>query len=109
MEPLRVGLVGAGPWAAMVHAPVLAAGPETTLEVVWARRPEAAAELAGKFGAAPVSSFDELLGRCEALAFCVPPMVQAELAPVAAKAGKALLLEKPLAGDLDGAQRVADA
>ncbi|MEW2043470.1 gfo/Idh/MocA family oxidoreductase, partial [Streptomyces sp. NPDC005534] len=27
--PVRVGLVGAGPWARAVHARVLAAGPET--------------------------------------------------------------------------------
>ncbi|MDQ1396460.1 MAG: hypothetical protein QOG64_1719, partial [Acidimicrobiaceae bacterium] len=40
---LAVGLVGAGPWATMVHAPVLSAGPETLLAGVWARRPEAAA------------------------------------------------------------------
>src|SRR5258707_404244 len=39
-EPVSVGLVGAGPWASMVHAPVLAASPHTRLAGVWARRPE---------------------------------------------------------------------
>ncbi|GGV24419.1 hypothetical protein GCM10010277_04730 [Streptomyces longisporoflavus] len=107
--PLRVGLVGAGPWARVMHARMLAAGPETTLAAVWARRPEAAAETAAPYGAAVAASFDELLDRCEAIAFAVPPAVQAELAPRAAKAGKALLLEKPLAPDLAGARRVADA
>ncbi|HPJ19491.1 MAG TPA: gfo/Idh/MocA family oxidoreductase, partial [Actinomycetota bacterium] len=38
MNPVRVGLVGAGPWAEILHAPMLAAGPETTLAVVYARR-----------------------------------------------------------------------
>ncbi|MFE6133357.1 gfo/Idh/MocA family oxidoreductase, partial [Streptomyces sp. NPDC056437] len=38
--PVRVGLVGAGPWARAMHARMLAAGPETTLTAVWARRPE---------------------------------------------------------------------
>src|SRR5699024_3703898 len=47
--------------------------------------------------------------RCEAVAFAVPPAVQAELAPEAARAGRALLLEKPLAPTLDEARRVADA
>ncbi|MEU6678934.1 Gfo/Idh/MocA family oxidoreductase [Streptomyces sp. NPDC046925] len=107
--PVRVGLVGAGPWARVMHARMLAAGPETTLAAVWARRPEAAAETAAPYGAAVAASFDELLDHCEAVAFAVPPAVQAELAPRAAKAGKALLLEKPLAPDLAGARRVADA
>ncbi|NEA43746.1 gfo/Idh/MocA family oxidoreductase, partial [Streptomyces sp. SID11385] len=32
--PVRVGLVGAGPWARTMHARVLAAGPETRLTAV---------------------------------------------------------------------------
>ncbi|GIH71083.1 hypothetical protein [Sphaerimonospora thailandensis] len=47
VEPVPVGLVGAGPWAGTVHAPMLAAGPYTRLAGVWARRPQAAVELAG--------------------------------------------------------------
>ncbi|GAB2331085.1 hypothetical protein STREPTOSP366_62370 [Streptomyces variabilis] len=39
----------------------------------------------------------------------MPPAVQAGLAPLAARRGKALLLEKPLGPDLDAARRVADA
>ncbi|MEU9290489.1 Gfo/Idh/MocA family oxidoreductase [Streptomyces sp. NPDC048275] len=107
--PVKVGLVGAGPWARAVHARVLAAGPETQLTAVWARRPEAAHETAAPYGAATVTRFEELLDRCEAVAFAVPPAVQAELAPRAAKAGKALLLEKPLGADLASARRLADA
>ncbi|MEV0010779.1 Gfo/Idh/MocA family oxidoreductase [Streptomyces sp. NPDC047973] len=107
--PVRVGLVGAGPWARAMHARVLAAGPETELAAVWARRPEAAAEVAGAYGAPVAGSFEELLDRCEAVAFAVPPAVQAALAPRAAAAGRALLLEKPLGPDLDAARTVADA
>lgn len=107
--PVTVGLVGAGPWAATMHGPVLAAGPETRLTAVWARRPEAAAELAATLGTVAAGSYEELLDRCEAVAFAVPPDIQAALAVRAAKAGKALLLEKPLALDLDDARRLADA
>ncbi|MEU4516016.1 Gfo/Idh/MocA family oxidoreductase [Nonomuraea wenchangensis] len=105
MEPVAVGLVGAGSWARMAHAPMLAKGPHTRLAGVWARRPEAAAEL----GAPVYERIEELFDHCEAVAFCVPPGVQAELAVRAARAGKALLLEKPLADSLDGARRLADA
>ncbi|MFI6495340.1 Gfo/Idh/MocA family protein [Streptomyces sp. NPDC050564] len=107
--PVRVGLVGAGPWARAVHARVLAAGPETLLTSVWARRPEAARETAAPYGAGVAETFEELLDGCEAVAFAVPPAVQAELAAHAAKAGKALLLEKPIALDLLSAQRLVDA
>ncbi|MBP0460341.1 Gfo/Idh/MocA family protein [Streptomyces montanisoli] len=106
--PVRVGLAGAGPWARAMHARMLAAGPETRLTAVWARRPEAAAETAAPYGAAVAASFDELLERSEAIAFAVPPAVQAELAVRAARAGKALLLEKPLAAGLDEARALAD-
>ncbi|EPD63672.1 Gfo/Idh/MocA family protein [Streptomyces sp. HGB0020] len=108
-EPVDVGLVGAGPWARAMHARMLAAGPETRLTAVWARRPEAAHELASLHATHAAASFDELLDRCEAVAFAVPPSVQAQLAPLAARRGKALLLEKPLGPDLASAQRVADA
>jgi predicted dehydrogenase len=92
-----------------MHARVLAAGPETELVAVWARRPEAAAQAAAPYGAAVASSFEDLLDRSEAVAFAVPPAVQAELAVRAAGAGKAVLLEKPLGPDLASARRVADA
>lgn len=107
--PVKVGLVGAGPWARAVHARVLAAGPETQLTAVWARRAEAARETAAPYGADVAARFEDLLDSCEAVAFAVPPSVQAELACRAAEAGKALLLEKPLALDLPSAQRLVDA
>ena len=107
--PVEVGLVGAGPWAATMHGPVLAAGPETRLTAVWARRPDAATRLAARLGTHAAGSYEELLERCEAVAFAVPPDVQAALAPRAARAGKALLLEKPLALDLGAARALADA
>ena len=108
-EPVAVGLAGAGPWATIVHAPMLAAGPETRLAGVWARRSDAAEALAGAHGAPAFTSFDALVDDCDAVAFAVPPDVQPDLAVRAARAGRAVLLEKPLAADVDGARRVADA
>ncbi|MUL41792.1 Gfo/Idh/MocA family oxidoreductase [Streptomonospora sp. PA3] len=107
--PVDIGLIGAGPWAAAMHAPVLAAGPETRLAAVWARRHEAARALADRYGAVAAESAAELVERCEAVAFAVPPAVQAELAPGVVRAGRAVLLEKPLAPTLEGARRIADA
>jgi len=109
VEPVVVGLIGAGPWARLAHAPMLAAGPHTRLGAVWARRPEAAEELSRGYGAAACATVDELLGRVEAVAFAVPPNVQCELAVRAARAGRALLLEKPLALSVEAARRLVAA
>ena len=106
---IRVGLVGAGPWAGMFTAPLLTASPDLSLAAVWARRPEAAAQLARDHGGSPADSFEDLLDRCDAVAFNVPPDVQASFAVRAAAAGKHLLLEKPLAFTVADAEAVADA
>jgi predicted dehydrogenase len=109
MTVIKFGLVGAGPWANMVYGPTLSAGPETRLAAIWARRPDAAAELAGKYGGKVCGDFDELLSSCDAVAFSVPPMVQAVLALKAVEAGKSVILEKPIADTLDNAERLAEA
>src|SRR5215211_6624994 len=106
VDPVRVGLVGAGPWASLFTAPVLATGPHCTLAAVWARRADAAERLAARHGVTAVTSFEDLLGCCEAVAFAVPPDVQADLAARAATAGMAVLLEKPIGLDLGQAERL---
>jgi predicted dehydrogenase len=110
-RPLAVGLVGAGTWAARMHAPTLAAGPETRLTAVWARRTGAAEALVAGLppGVRVAADLDDLFDRCEAVAFAVPPDVQARLATRAAEAGKAVLLEKPIALDLPAAEALAGA
>jgi predicted dehydrogenase len=106
---VRVGLVGAGPWARLFTAPLLARGPDCALSAVWARRRDQAQSLASRHGAVVADSFDELLATCEAVAFAVPPDVQADLAARAAAAGRPVLLEKPIGLDLDEAERLAGA
>ncbi|WP_433267451.1 Gfo/Idh/MocA family protein [Actinosynnema sp. CS-041913] len=108
-EQLRVGLIGAGPWAQLVHAPGLADHPGTRLTTIWARRPEAAAELAHPYGATVARDPDELLSTVDAVAFAVPPEVQAEIAIKAAQQGRHLILEKPIASTVDDAERLAEA
>ena len=102
--PLRVGVAGAGPWALLFHAPMIAAHPDTELTAVWARRLPAAEDVARPHGATAHDSFDRFLDAVDAVVFAVPPDVQVGLATEAARAGKALLLEKPLSLDLVGAE-----
>ncbi|MCV7067811.1 Gfo/Idh/MocA family oxidoreductase [Mycolicibacterium farcinogenes] len=109
MPAVRIGLVGAGPWAKIFHAPMIAGGPETELTSVWARRTEAAQDIAGHYGASVAPSFEALLDTVDALVFAVPPFIQAELAAQAALAGKPMLLEKPLGIDLAQAEKLVQA
>ncbi|MGX9295862.1 Gfo/Idh/MocA family protein [Tsukamurella paurometabola] len=102
---VRIGLVGAGPWARETHAPALAAHPAVDFVGGWARDPAAAAEVFPRAFPSPAELFDAV----DAVAFAVPPDVQAQLAVQAARAGRHLVLDKPIALDLDGAVALADA
>lgn len=107
MTPLRVGLVGTGYWARETHAAAVAAAPDAELGAVWGRDPVAAADLAARYGASSHAGYDSFLDDVDAVVFSVPPDVQADLAVTAARAGKHLLLEKPVALDRDHGARLA--
>lgn len=106
---MRFGLFGTGPWAHEVHAPALAEHAGTELVGVWGRNPAKAAELAGEHGAKPYSDVDALLADVDAIAVALPPDVQAGIALKAARAGKHLLLDKPVAFTVEEAERIAAA
>ncbi len=105
--PIRMGLVGAGPWATIFTAPLLAAGPDLQLEAVWARRADVATELAARHGATAAASIEELIERCDAVAFAVPPNIQAEVAAQVAAAGLPVLLDKPIGMTVSQADQLA--
>ena len=109
VRPMRFGLVGTGPWAEMAHGPGLAAAESVELVGVWGRHPDRAHSLATRFGVAAYDDLEALLADVDAVAFAVPPDVQAELALVAAQAGKHLLLDKPVATSVAAAHAVRDA
>jgi len=95
--PLRFGLVGTGHWARIAHAPALAAAEGIELAAVWGRDPQSAARLAADFNAQAYRDLDAFLAAVDGVAFAVPPDVQAPIAAAAARAGRHLLLEKPVA------------
>ncbi|MFI8099741.1 Gfo/Idh/MocA family protein [Streptomyces sp. NPDC086023] len=108
-RPPRVGLLGTGPWAARTHAPALAAHAGSEFAGVWGRRPEAAAELARTHDVKVYDSPDALFADCDAVAFALPPDVQAPLAVRAAAAGCHLLLDKPVATGVAAARELHEA
>lgn len=73
---------------------------------VWARRSEAAKELAEAHDCQAFTSHDELVDRCDAVVYAVPPAAQADLAPYAARRGRGVLLGVPIAADRAGAEQL---
>ena len=106
---MRFGLVGTGHWAKITQAPALASLPGSTLSAVWGRNVDAAGALAAEYGATAFPDVGMFLDAVDAVAFAVPPNVQAPLAIRAAEAGKHLLLEKPIALTLDDADKLVAA
>src|SRR5436190_2743151 len=108
-QPLRFGLVGTGYWARVTHAPALASAEGIDFAAVWGRNPQAAAALAAEHGASVHRDLGALLDDVDAVAFAVPPDVQSAIAARAARAGKHLLLEKPVATSQTGADELVRA
>ena len=106
---MRIGLLGTGPWAQMAHAPALSGHAEWDFAGVWGRRADAAKELADRHGVPAYDDVDALLADVDAVAVALPPSVQAELAVRAARAGRHLLLDKPLAPTVEQGRAVVDA
>ena len=96
-QSLRFGLVGTGHWARITHAPALASTDGIEFAAVWGRNAGAAADLAASYGVTAHHDLAGFLAGVDAVAFAVPPDVQAPIAIRAASAGKHLLLEKPIA------------
>lgn len=106
---MRLGLLGTGPWAQQAHAPALAAHDSVDLVGVWGRDPAKAGDLAGRHGATAYSDVDALIADVDAVAIALPPDVQAPLALRAARAGRHLLLDKPVAFTAAAADEIAAA
>jgi predicted dehydrogenase len=106
---MRFGVLGTGFWARAVHAATLAAHPAAELVGVWGRDLAKAKAVGAEFDVTGYDDLDALLGQVDAVAVAVPPDVQVGLAERAAQAGKHLLLEKPIALDVAGADRLTTA
>ena len=93
----------------MAHGPGLVAAEGAELAGVWGRSPERARRLAAELGVLAHDDVEALLADVDAVAFAVPPDVQAELALTAAQEGKHLLLDKPVAMTVAAAHALRDA
>src|SRR6185437_15750502 len=106
---LRFGVVGTAFWARDVHLPGLLRAKDAEVVGIWGRTAAPAQAIAAEHGIRAFPRFADLLGAVDAVAMAVPPEAQAELGLAAAKAGKHLILEKPVAMRPEAADAIADA
>lgn len=99
--PLRVGVVGTG-FIGETHVAAWAAeGIHAVIHDVDAGR---AAALADRHGARVAESLDELFGAVNVVDICTPTHLHAEVAIAAARAGRHVICEKPMARTLADAE-----
>jgi UDP-N-acetyl-2-amino-2-deoxyglucuronate dehydrogenase len=104
------GIVGAGVIAAM-HADAIAALPDARLVAVTDVAAGAAAAFAAAHGCAAEPDLGALLARrdIEVVCVCVPSGLHAEVGARVAKAGRHLVVEKPIDVSLEAADRLIEA
>jgi myo-inositol 2-dehydrogenase/D-chiro-inositol 1-dehydrogenase len=105
-DRLRVGVVGAG-FMGETHLAAWAA--EGNPATVFDLDPTRAEALASRSGADVASSFDELLGSVDLVDVCTATHRHAEVAIAAARAGRHVICEKPLARTLADAEAIVGA
>lgn len=105
-QRMRIGLWGAG-GIAKVHARHAVKLPGVSL-VVYDRDPERANELATNHGGEAVDSDADLLASADAVVICLPTDLHAMAAETALKAGRAVLIEKPMTRSLAEADYLVD-
>ncbi|MDR1824157.1 MAG: Gfo/Idh/MocA family oxidoreductase [Bifidobacteriaceae bacterium] len=108
---VRIGIVGAGTWGE-THARIYQAHPAADPVAVCDQDPARARLMAEKLGiGAWYGSYEEMLARAglDAVAIVTPDFAHADIAVAAARAGKHLLVEKPLATTRDDVRRIVDA
>lgn len=111
MERLGVGVIGLG-WWGDIHARIYSELPQANLVALCSRTESRAEELAAKYGATRIyTDYRELVRDPEVQAVSVVTRESEHFGPAmeAIKAGKHVLLEKPLTEDLGEAEQIAAA
>ena len=107
---MKVGVVGAG-FIGAIHLSAYANMPEVEVVGVADGLPEIAARGAAVVGARAYSSYEDLVSaeEVEVVDVCLPTTYHRELALKAARDGKHVILEKPIARNLEDAGAILEA
>lgn len=108
MKKTRVGVVGVG-YLGRIHAEKYAAIEDADLVGVADLDVEKAHEVAAAAGTTAYSSYRDLLGRVDAVSVATPTESHCKIGVDMLEQGVDVLIEKPIAMDLDEAERLIDA
>jgi predicted dehydrogenase len=111
MDTVRVGVIGAG-YIADYHLGGIVAAGGASLRVISGRSQSRPAELAKRYGIAEVTqNWQSILDRrdVDAVVILTPDATHEEIATAAAQAGKAILLQKPMARSSAECLRIIEA
>ncbi len=97
--PVKYGIIGCGAIGQRRHIPELTANPDAKVVALCDPVPGRAAEVAKKFGGQPFTCHEEMLNEADldAVVVCGPNYLHAQQSLDAFKAGKHVLVEKPMA------------
>ena len=109
-DRLRVAVVGAG-FMGELHARTYAECDSAELVAIADPNAEVGLDVAKNYGARHVADVQDLLddGNVHAFTVALPDRMHVEVTSRILEAGKAVLLEKPMADTLEGARRIAEA
>lgn len=105
--PISIGVAGVGS-IGRNHARVLSELPGVRLAAVYDTDPERARALAEEFNTEAVGSLEELAAKVEAATVATPTVTHVEVASLLLRAGRHVLVEKPIAASSDEAQQLVD-
>ena len=105
MRTITFALVGAG-GVAPTHAEALRSMEDASLLAVYSRNAVTAASFAEKYSCTPYTDYNEMLKRpdLDAVIICTPSGLHADLGILAARAGKHVIVEKPIDVSLEKAE-----
>ncbi|MSU50900.1 MAG: Gfo/Idh/MocA family oxidoreductase [Opitutus sp.] len=112
MKKYNVGIIGYG-WVATAHIPAINATSQAQVTAIYSSRPQNSAELSAKHGGniTCYSNLDEMLAdpNLHVVSVCSYPHQHADHIVAAAKAGKHIIIEKPITLSLEDAKRASAA
>lgn len=105
VQPVRIGVVGIGRWGE-VHARTLSQLSEVELGGLWDMDAARTDAVARELGCGQYPDLDRLLADVEAVVVATPDSVHRPACVAAARAGRHILLEKPIATNVDDARAI---
>jgi predicted dehydrogenase len=107
---VKVACIGMGWWSDVLADAIQRSG-KLTIAACYTRSPEKRQKFAAKYGCRAARSYDEILGdrAIEAIINTTPNSVHRDTTIAAARAGKHVFLDKPIANTIDDARALTEA